>query len=156
MTSLKCWNSGVESKDGAFITLPKGACACHARVSSCSSRAHLWFNHRKRSLADQFIVGHAATDDTANRHAETVGVVHVAPMVETERLFIQIPEQVERLHADVSSLESTLEQGPEILAAVRVDGAIDVGFGVVDDLVDVAALSRRSVAVNRESTSAVR
>jgi hypothetical protein len=30
MTSLKCWNSGVESKAGSFITLPTRSYACRA------------------------------------------------------------------------------------------------------------------------------
>jgi hypothetical protein len=44
MTSLKCWNSGVESKAGSFITLPKRLYAFRAPVSSLSS----WARSRRR------------------------------------------------------------------------------------------------------------
>ena len=59
------------------------------------------------------------------------------PMVEPERLLIDVAEQVEGLSADVGSCQAALEQAPEVLHPVSVDGAPDVFFGVVDDLVGI-------------------
>jgi len=60
MTSLKWRNSGVASKVGSFITLPKRACACRAPASSCLSRTHLWL---KLHFASQFPVGNPASNN---------------------------------------------------------------------------------------------
>jgi hypothetical protein len=38
---------------------------------------------------------------------------------------------VERLHADVSAVQPSLNEGPEVLDGVRVDAAVDVPLGVV-------------------------
>jgi hypothetical protein len=47
---------------------------------------------------------------------------------------------MEWLDADVRSLQTALEQTPEILDPVRVNVAFDVGFRVVDDRVDIFTL----------------
>jgi len=70
-------------------------------------------------------------DDLANRTVEPVKVVQrfsvlVLSVVIAVHLFVDIPEQVERLYADVRALQSTLQQTPEILHAVRVDLAANV------------------------------
>jgi len=43
---------------------------------------------------------------------------HLAEVV-PEHLFVQIPEQVERLHADIGSLEAALQEAPEVFESVR-------------------------------------
>ena len=46
------------------------------------------------------------------------------------------------LHTDVSPLQPTLQETPEVLNAVGVNLVLDVLFGVVDDLVNVVAAQR--------------
>ena len=58
-----------------------------------------------------------------------------AALVESERLFVEIPEQVERLNADVGSSDGALEQAPEIFKAVRVNIALRVANRMVNRLV---------------------
>src|SRR5579884_1783180 len=58
-------------------------------------------------------------------------------LVESEAFLVQIAEQVIRLHAHVGAANHPLEQRPEVLDTVRVDLAVYVSFGVVDDTVDV-------------------
>jgi hypothetical protein len=58
-------------------------------------------------------------------------------IVEAESLFVKIPEQVERLDANVGSLQSALEQAPVVLKAVCVDIPIHVRNRMVDDLVSI-------------------
>ena len=65
-------------------------------------------------------------------------------VVEAKRLFVQVAEQMERFDAHVGALHGALQERPEVLQAVGVDLPVHVGFGVVDDVVDVAALSSRS------------
>ena len=55
---------------------------------------------------------------------------------EPERLFVQIPKQVERLDG-VGAAQRPLQQTPEVLAAVRVNLPVHVLVGVVDKPVDV-------------------
>lgn len=62
--------------------------------------------------ADERLIGQALADDAADRRAESVGVVHVFPVVIAEGLLVEIPEQVERLDADVRSVEPALEATP--------------------------------------------
>src|SRR5438094_788003 len=89
----------------------------------------------------QVFVGQASADDADDRETEPIRVGHVPTMIEPEDLFVEIPEQVKRFNAHVGALQRTLQQAPVILQPVRVDLPIDVGFGVVDDAVNVAALS---------------
>jgi hypothetical protein len=64
-------------------------------------------------------------------------------VVETERLLVQVAEQVKRFDAHVGAVEAPLQQRPEVLAAVRVDRAVRVGFGLVDHFVCVVGSQSR-------------
>ena len=55
-----------------------------------------------------------------------------------EHLFVQIPEQMERLHAHIGSFQSALEQAPEVFESVGVNLSVNVFFCVVNDLVFVS------------------
>lgn len=81
-------------------------------------------------LASQLRERQPTSDDLSSRRTEPLEVRHAA-IIESIRLFVQIPEQVERLDAHVGTLDAALQQRPIILQAVRVDRAIDVVFGVV-------------------------
>lgn len=67
-------------------------------------------------------------------------IVSKFPKVIPEHLFIQIPEQVERFHAHVGSLDSTLEQTPEVFESVGVNLSINVRLSMVNDLVGESGL----------------
>src|SRR5713101_8574800 len=68
---------------------------------------------------------------------ESSEVIAQFPVVVPEHLFVEIPEQVEGLHAHVSPFEPALEQAPEVFESVSVDSAIHVLLGVVNDFVGV-------------------
>jgi hypothetical protein len=61
-------------------------------------------------LASEFLVHDALADDARNREVESIPVVHFAPVVITEHLFIERPEQVKRFDPDVGSLQRPLKQ----------------------------------------------
>lgn len=65
-------------------------------------------------------------------------VISVA-LVVGEAALIEIPEQVERLDADVGATKAALEQSPEVLQTVGVDPTIDVPLGMIDGTMVVAA-----------------
>ena len=70
-------------------------------------------------LGDQFCVGEPSTSDAAEHGLEAFQVGQVA-QVEREHALIDVAGQVLRVDLDVGSLESTLEQRPEVLDAVGV------------------------------------
>src|SRR5688572_1442208 len=59
---------------------------------------------------------------------------------------------MERLNGNVGAFQGTLQEAPEVLAAVCVDLPIDIAFGVVDDVVDVvgaeAVIGQQFVSVD--------
>lgn len=61
-------------------------------------------------------------------------VLHLAEVV-PECLFIEIPEQVEGLDADVCAFQSALKQAPKVFESVGVDLSFNILFGVVNRVV---------------------
>jgi hypothetical protein len=84
-------------------------------------------------LTGEFRVGQPLTDDLADADVESLRVSHL-PIVESERLLIDVAEQMERFHADVSSVQLALNETPEVLHAVSVNVAIRVLDGMINDL----------------------
>ena len=76
-------------------------------------------------------------------------------VIVAKHLLVEITEKVKRLHADIGSIDPTLQEAPEVLDAVSVDVIPDVGFGVVDNHVDVnfaqALVGTQCIAVKRSS-----
>jgi len=91
-------------------------------------------------LAGDFGKGQTLSNDLRCESVEAVTVIHALPMVEAEGLLIHVAEEVERLDADVRAAKSALQETPEILNSVGVDIALGVGFGVVDEVMDVVSL----------------
>src|SRR2546425_5787993 len=78
------------------------------------------------------------------------------PKVVTEHLFVQIPEQMERLDTDIGAFQLTLEQAPEIFQSVSVNLPINVGLGVIYDLmleslVPQSLIGHERIGVDRAS-----
>lgn len=90
-------------------------------------------------LAGKLCVGEFLPNDLLYRLLETTVIVHVLSIVVTEHLLIQVAEQVERLHANVGSAKAALQETPEILQSVSVDLTVNVGNGMVDNLMRVVA-----------------
>ena len=74
-----------------------------------------------RLLAGDFIPGEALAHHLGQRQFEAVEIVHVFPVVVAERLFVDVAEQVEGLDADIGSVQSALQQAPEVFQPVGVD-----------------------------------
>src|ERR1700690_2378147 len=130
MTSLKRWNSAVESNADSGITLPKRACACRARVSSCSARARLSSGFR---LSGKFVVSQPASHDLFHHGREPFGIRKVSG-VEAKHLLVNVSLKVGRVHAHVGSLKRALQETPEVLHSVYVNLPLYVAFQFVDHL----------------------
>src|ERR1700733_2942950 len=83
------------------------------------SRPYLEGFNRFSHLAGDFGKSKALPHDLRNRKVKAVTVIHriifVRAVVIAPRLFVKVSEQVERLNADIGSLQSSFEQAPEVL-----------------------------------------
>lgn len=94
--------------------------------------------------ADQFGIGQVLAGDLRHRKAKPLGIVHVFPVVEPERLFVNVTEQVIGFHAHVGAVDPTLQKRPKILASVSVNLPVHVSNRMIDHLMFV--LFAQSVA----------
>lgn len=94
---------------------------------------------RRSCKPDELIITQPLTSNVTSYSAESLLIVALA-MVESERFFSQVSEQVEVLHAYIGSFDSPLQERPEVFHAVCMDVPSDIGFGVVDDFVNVLIL----------------
>jgi len=83
-------------------------------------------------LASEFRIGQALSDDLTHADVETFRIGHLA-IVEPESLFVDVAEQMERLHADVGAVQLPLNQAPEIFHSVSVGVFVRVLHGVIDN-----------------------
>src|ERR1019366_2086215 len=81
-------------------------------------------------LPSQTFPREPAPYDLANYKREAFSIRQFAPVV-AEGLFVKIPEQVERLNADIRAVQLPLYQAPEIFHRVRVDVPTCVFYGVI-------------------------
>lgn len=78
-------------------------------------------------------------------------VRQLAPVV-PKALFVKVPEQVERLNADVRAVQLAFNEAPEVLHCVRVDVATDILYGMVYDgvlVLNIRQQARRRISGNR-------
>src|SRR5688572_22322223 len=98
-------------------------------------------------MPSQHLVGHALPDDGCCCVREPLGVRQFA-IVETEALFVQIAEQMERLDGYVGATDGSLQQRPEVFAAVRMNLPVNVRLGMVNNLMRVF-VAQASVGLER-------
>lgn len=101
---------------------------------------------KSRHLAGQSCISHRSVSSLKSatlpaqsglhRQADCL-IVFRSAVVVAEHLFRHVCVMVEWLNADVGSIQAALQQTPEILNSIRVDVRPNVGFGVVDDFMDV-------------------
>ena len=94
---------------------------------------------RAVNLPGEFRISQALATNRANHDREPLRIVHAA-VAESARLFVDVPEQVERFHADVGSVERPLQKTPEVLHPVGMDVSVRVLDSVIDDGVLIVCL----------------
>ena len=95
-------------------------------------------------LAGEFRVSHPLADDLTNANIKPLGIGHF-PIVESERLLVNVAEQVERLNADVGSMQAALQQTPKVFHAV----GMNITFHVFDCMIDNSVLVVRAQPIIR-------
>src|ERR1039457_2916972 len=129
MTSLKCRNSGVESNGSAFILSPLGY--------GVSFRVPAVFEEEAASsilqvLAGKLLVGDPASNNLLHHSYEALRICGLTVVI-SKRLFIDIAEQVERFHADISAMQPAFQETPEVLHRVGMDVAVYILHRVIND-----------------------
>jgi len=90
-------------------------------------------------FSGQFLVGNPLANDLTDADVKALTVSHFA-VVKSERLFVDVAEEMEGFDANVSSVQATLEQAPKVLHPVSVHVVVHVLHGVVDDGVLVVGI----------------
>jgi hypothetical protein len=95
-----------------------------------------------RVVTSEFLVRDPLAHALRKRDRESLAIIqlvseNVFAMVVTERLLIQVTEQVKRFHADVSTIQSALEQRPKIFESIYMNAAIHLFNRVIDNFVSV-------------------
>jgi hypothetical protein len=84
-------------------------------------------------FARQLLVGDAPSGDLRYHDQESL-LIGKAALIETEHLFVQVAEKMNRVKTGIRAAQCALQQASEVLYPVRVNAAIHVLFSVVDDL----------------------
>ena len=90
MTSLKCWNSGVESNGAAFILSPSGYGFVSRLLGAFGKEVA---SSIAPGFAGQFSVGNSASNDLLHDGGESLCVRALAVVI-TKRLFVNVAKQV--------------------------------------------------------------
>jgi len=83
-------------------------------------------------LAGETFPGKSPSGNLPTHESKSLRIRQFPPVV-AERLFVKVPKQVERLHADVGPVQLPLNETPEVLHRVRVDVAPSILNRVIDD-----------------------
>src|SRR6266576_6833194 len=78
-------------------------------------------------FAGKILIGNSLASNGANDFRESPCIVIVA-IVKSKTLLIHVTEQMERLDADISSANRSLQKTPEVFNSVRVDMPINISF----------------------------
>ena len=137
MTILKCANSGCASNSSAVIG--GGRFSSRVPVSSMGIGQFSAMSDYPFRLASKLLVGNPTSNDLFHDSAESLSIRQGAEVI-PEGLFVQVPEQMKRLNADVGPVQTALQETPEVLHRVRMDVSVNVLYGVVNDGVLVFVL----------------
>ena len=74
-------------------------------------------------------------------------IVHVFAIVVAEKLLIEVTEKMKRFDAHIRTVDTALQERPEVLKAVGVDTTIDILDGVIDNRMSVLSSQSWSVGL---------
>jgi len=90
---------------------------------------------RRTDLASHFGIGEALAEYVRGDVFEAQPVMLKSAVVVAKHLFVEVTEEMELFDANVGSLESALEQAPEVFESVGVNATVNVPFRMVNDFV---------------------
>src|SRR4051812_12595105 len=88
-------------------------------------------------LTNERFVGEALADQLRDNVVKALCIGQrlarrfVLAKVETERLFVNVAEQVERLDRNISSFETPFQETPEIFASVGMNFPVDITLRMI-------------------------
>ena len=88
-------------------------------------------------LPHQSLVGQTLARDAFQDSVEPAGIGGLSSIV-PESLFINVPEQVERLYADIGAFDGPFQEAPVVFDPDGMNLAPHICFGVVDDFMGIA------------------
>ena len=137
----------LEPASAAFQTLhtQEAFAACALRLPRPSRLGH-WI--RAFELPPHLGVSQSFAAYATENHCKPLGVRRLALIV-AERLLVKVPEQMKRLDTHIRALDGPLQETPEVLQPVRVNVAINIPFGVVDNFVLVPDHTQIVVGLER-------
>jgi hypothetical protein len=135
MTPLNVANSGCASNSSA---VSGSGISVRVPVSSDSIGPSA-IRDTFLDFSSQLFVSHSATYDLFHNHTEPLGI-RIGSMVVSECLFVQVAKQMERLDADVGTMQAAFQKTPEVLHRVRVDVTVNVLYRVIYDGVLIVGL----------------
>ena len=86
----------------------------------------------RRRCSDKLRVSEPLANNAPCCALKPPAVISLAGIV-PEGLFVQVAEQMERLDVNVGALDGALQETPKVLNPVRMNLAVNVPFGMVDD-----------------------
>lgn len=96
----------------------------------------LWaFTKKSRHSCRQFRILQSLAENPVHDSIESFGVCQFS-FIESENLLIDVSEQMPRHDADICSLQSSLEQTPEVFHPVRVTTPINIRNGMINCFVN--------------------
>ena len=117
MTVLKCWSSGCASNSSAVSG--GGRFSSRAPVSSVSIGPSA-IRDTFLDFASQLFVGNPASNDLFHSSAKPL-CVRQGSVIVPEALFIDVPEQMEWLNANVGPMKPALQEAPKVFHCVRCE-----------------------------------
>jgi hypothetical protein len=81
----------------------------------------------------ELFVGEPLPDDLRYGQVETLRIVQPT-LVKPKCLFVDVAVKMKRFNGNVRAVNAALQERPEVLAAVRMNLPINVGFGMVHNL----------------------
>ena len=89
------------------------------------------------SLTSQPLVRQSLSTAAAHNRLEPSAItLLIFAFVVPECLLVKVAEQMKRFHGNIGSFQRAFQQAPEVLHAVRMDMALDVLDGMIDNFMD--------------------
>ncbi len=85
-------------------------------------------------MSSQFGIGQPLANDLRHCYVKAL-CIGQRPLVIAKSLLTHIPEQVKRFNGNIGSVNPALQEAPEVLHPVRMNVAVNAGFGVANKLV---------------------
>ena len=128
-----CEHGGAVRGENNTIVNSDNDCYAHLDRLPLPSRLLLTQPPLRISFPGKLVPREPLAKDAPHGDIKPLAIVQALPIIVPECLFVQVPEEVKRLHAHVGTMYTTLQEAPEVLQPVGVDFTAHVLDGMVYD-----------------------